>query len=102
MRPSFKLQEHVFNRIKPGLLPILTLVACTSQNLTSPVRHSLLVNAVAWLVVCLACLYRTGVRGATGDVHKRKYCLMSGALYAIALGCERAAFDQAGLLAPQV
>ena len=96
------MQEHVFHRIKPALLPILTLVACTFQNLESPVRHSLFVNAVAWLIVCLACMYRTGVRGAIGDVQKRKFCLMSGVVYALALGCERAAVDQAGLLAPQV
>lgn len=102
MRPSLELQEHVFKRFKPALLPIISLLACTLQNLKTPVRHSLFVNAIAWLVVCLACVCRVGVRDVVGDAQKKKYCLLSGGLYALALGCERAAVDKAGLLAPQV
>lgn len=97
------MQEHVFvQRFKPALLPIVSLVACTVQNLKTPVRHSLFVNAIAWLLVCLVCAYRVGVKDAVADIQRRKYCILSGLLYALALGCERAAVDKAGLQAPQV
>lgn len=102
MRPSFELPEHVFKRYKPVLLPAIALVACILQNLKTPVRHSLFVNAIAWLGICLVCVSRVGMRDAAGLTQKRKYSLLSGLLYAIALGCERAAVDKAGLLAPQV
>jgi hypothetical protein len=106
MRPSLEQLEHVFKRYQPVLLPILlptlSLFVCTLQNLKTPVKHSLFVNAIAWLLVCLVCVYRVGFRDAVASARKRKYGLLAGALYALALGCERAAVDKTGLLAPQV
>jgi hypothetical protein len=54
------------------------------------------------LIICLVCAQRVGVRDGLGDTRKRKYPLLSGVLYTLALGCERAAVDKEGLLAPQV
>jgi hypothetical protein len=102
MRPSLDQVQHVFERIKPALLPIISLIACTVQSFKTPVRHSLFVNAIAWLVVYVVCAQRVGVRDGIGDAQKRKYCLLSGVLYALALGAERAAVDKEGLAAPQV
>jgi hypothetical protein len=102
MRPSREQAQHVFENIKPALLPVLSLTTCTIQNLKTPVRHSLFVNAIAWLLICLVCAQRVSIRDGSGDSQKRKYCLLSAVLYALALGCERAAVDKEGLLAPQV
>ena len=95
------MQEHVLTRFKPALLPTISLLVCTLQNVQTPVRHSLFVNTIAWLFVTIACVYRIGVRDAVNN-EKRKKCAIAGILYALALGCERAATDKAGLLAPQV
>src|ERR1700712_1511832 len=97
MRPSFQLAQQHVQRFWPALFPISLVITSTLSAVTTPERHSLFVNSIAWFAVAIYYGVRVGIRFGQGSVYKRRLSWLSGFLYALAQVCERAAADREGL-----
>jgi len=72
-------------------LPLLLLLSSILAYLgTSSSRHSLLINAVAWLSICTYATSRTGAKSLLDAWPSQKLSWAAGALFALAAVEERA------------
>ncbi|KAF2433203.1 hypothetical protein EJ08DRAFT_94873 [Tothia fuscella] len=97
MRPTLLLAQQQVLQLSGPVLPIALLVTSTLSSSTTPYRHSLFANAIAWLVICVGFGVKLGVKIGAGSARKRRLSWLAGLLYALALVCDRAAADQEGV-----
>ncbi|KAE9991651.1 hypothetical protein EG327_011272 [Venturia inaequalis] len=97
MRPSLQQAQQNVLRFWPALFPLLLVVTSALSTVTIPARHSLFVNAVAWLAVALYYGVKVGIRSGKRSPYKRRLTWSSGILYALAQICERASSDRDSL-----
>ncbi|TID23987.1 glycosyltransferase family 90 protein [Venturia nashicola] len=97
MRPSLQQAQQNVLRFWPAFFPFLLILTSALSTVTTPARHSLFVNAVAWLVVALYYAFKVGVQLGKGSLYRRRLTWSSGVLYALAQICERASDDRDAL-----
>ncbi|KAK5132395.1 hypothetical protein LTR08_009125 [Meristemomyces frigidus] len=71
-------------------LPLLLLVACIVASIGTPVKHSLLTSAVAWLSICAYTTLKIGARSLLDAAAGQKLAWAAGTLLALAQIEERA------------
>jgi len=72
-------------------LPLLLFAASLIAYLGTPVKHSLLTSAFAWLAVCARSTYRSGNwRGVVDGAPGQKIAWAAGVLFALGSVSERA------------
>ncbi|QDS74092.1 hypothetical protein FKW77_009614 [Venturia effusa] len=97
MRPSLQQAQQNVLRFWPALFPALLVITSSLSTVTTPARHSLFVNAVAWLFVALYYGVKVGIQFSKGSAYKRRLSWLSGFLYGLAHVCERALNDRDAL-----
>jgi hypothetical protein len=91
--PSLSQVKHHVEQAAPAVLPVILLTAGYFSATTTPFRHSLFANSIAWLLVCAYHGVRVGLHAGAGDARKRRLSWLAGLLYALGLVCDRAAAD---------
>ncbi|KAK5125336.1 hypothetical protein LTR85_000445 [Meristemomyces frigidus] len=71
-------------------LPALLLISCILAYIGTPVKHSLLTSAVAWLSICTYTTLRVGAKSLLDAAPGQKLAWAAGALFALAQIEERA------------
>lgn len=102
MRPSLQQAQQNVLRFWPALFPFLLVVTSALSTVTTPARHSLFVNTIAWLAVALYYGVKVGIQFGNVSAYKRRLSWSAGVLYALAQICERASNDRDSLWWSQV
>ena len=89
MQLDFPLVAQNVDFIYALLLPVAFLHTGAQSALHKPLRHSLFITGVAWLLTAVCLGWKTRRSGGEGGSRLRKLSVLAGLLYALAQVCER-------------
>jgi len=94
MRQAFHSVAHYVSKILPASASLALLCSSTLSSIVTPLRHSLFITSVAWLLAAAFYGSRNGTGGGNGRMRRRNLCYPIGILYALGQICERVTLDR--------